>query len=105
MSPRDPHTVSRTHERAVLRQDNGELAEDVLETEAIDTAPERDGELDEQLEGSFPASDPPSTWGGEATEGDDGTQRRLVDRNEVVHPPERVEPDDPVPKTLPRDVD
>lgn len=76
MSPPEPHPASRTHERADLQQDNGELAEDVLESDAIDSdaidsdaidgAREPDGDLDKQIEASFPASDPPSSWGGES---------------------------------------
>jgi hypothetical protein len=112
---------SRTHERAVLEQDNGELAEDVLATRALDRADVRVGggadeaaagdegapgdELDEQGKASFPASDPPASWSGAPSSGRDGGRHGCprVERNEVEHPAERNRPDDPVPKTLRRD--
>lgn len=111
--------ASGTHERAVLRQDNGELAEDVVETDELDRLPARSTAstpaeaattaAEEASEESFPASDPPGSWAGVDERHDsDGpavtsAAERLVDRAPVEHAPERATPDDPVPKTLPRD--
>ncbi len=63
--------VSRTHERAVLEQDNGEPTEDVATKRSLERADTRSGTVDEEgvdEEGreSFPASDPPSSWIGGA---------------------------------------
>jgi hypothetical protein len=92
--------VSDTHERAVLQQDNGELAEDVIAKG--EPGDDTDDRVDEEAEESFPASDPPSSWSGHAPAGDPAGRARVVERNAVAHPPERDAPDDPVPKTLPR---
>lgn len=133
MSPRrrdDAGSEAASHERAVLRQDNGELQEDVVASEELDDSVDGSGgraasRVDEESEESFPASDAPSHWatggekgdgpgsgggpGGDAgPDGDAGEGRRdlardrVVERSPVEHVPERARPDDPVPKTLPR---
>lgn len=93
---------SPTHERAVLRQDNGELQEDVVAKEAPDDGTPGSSSVDEEGEESFPASDPPSEWAGAAA-GEAPDPERVVERRPVEHVPERAEPSDPVPKTLPND--
>lgn len=81
---------SATHDRAVLRQDNGELEEDVLSKDALDTAGTgHPGSVDEETVTEDPRH-------GNASD-------RVVDRSPVDHVPERRNPDDPVPRTLPRD--
>ena len=105
--------ASATHDRAVLRQDNGELAEDVMPKRTLDAADAAtahlaaDNEADQQSEESFPASDAPSTWAGDGPTAEDprhgDVSDRVVDRSPVDHVPERDDPDDPVPRTLPRD--
>lgn len=107
-SRRDP---SPTHDRAVLRQDNGELQEDVVAKQTLDAADAADAhraddeEADEQSAESFPASDPPSSWAGDGTDAEDrhhgDVAGRIVDRSPVADVPERAQPDDPVPRTLP----
>lgn len=99
---RDPST---THDRAVLRQDNGELQEDVVAKRTLDAAGAAsalrvdDEEADEQSRESFPTSDPPSSWAGHGREAEDSRHGdvagRVVDRSPVA--------DVPVPRTLPRD--
>ena len=105
--------ASATHDLAVLRQDNGELAEDAMPKRTLDAADAAtahhaaDDEADQQSEESFPASDAPSTWAGDGPTAADprhgDVAGRLVDRSPVEHVPERDDPDDPVPRTLPRD--
>lgn len=112
--------VSKTHHLAVVRQDNGELAEEIHQhagaaggtgTAGEDAGPggstgtagsADDGQLvDEQSEQSFPASDAPSTWS-------DGWARhrqrdeRVVQTAPVAEVPELPHPAAPVPGTLPR---
>lgn len=100
--------TSTTHERAVVEQDNGELQEDVVATDALDAddpAHRRERRADEESEESFPASDPPSHWadaGGAEDTGRGDARGRVVERGPVEHVPERRRPDDPVPRTLPR---
>ncbi len=64
---------SRTHRIAILRQDNGELQEDIVHRAAVeplstDGGPavrvSSYGDPDSDGEDSFPASDPPSHWAG-----------------------------------------
>jgi hypothetical protein len=50
---------SPTHDLVVVQQDNGELAEDV-----VDRSLAEGGWLDEEISDSFPASDPLSHWAG-----------------------------------------
>lgn len=129
--PREPAGGSTSHERAVLRQDNGELQEDVVETRELDrsvdppppgtsvtsSVPAGD-EPDESSRDSFPASDPPSSWaGGEEDPGAQashgavtrpsvqnprGPAERVIERGPISQVPERKDPADPVPRTLPR---
>ena len=84
----------------MVKQDNGELQEDVVARDHIDG-----GRVDEQVDDSFPASDPPSSWSGpaEGGEGAQRTRRRIVDRKPAEHPPERAHPGDPKPQTLTKD--
>lgn len=92
---------SRTHKLAVLQQDNGELAEDVVARSSHARTAARD-RVDEESAASFPASDPPSDWAGEDDVPVGRGDERLVVSGPVAHVPERVRPDDPVPGTLPR---
>lgn len=68
---------------------------------------QRIDETDEESEESFPASDPPSTWAGDGPAADHprhgDVSDRVVERSPVEHVPERDNPDDPVPGTLPRE--
>ncbi|HWD51343.1 MAG TPA: hypothetical protein VG412_03015 [Acidimicrobiales bacterium] len=83
---------SKTHRIAILRQDNGELQEDIVHRAAVEPLIPGDspaveissyGDPDADGEDSFPASDPPSHWAG--SEDDDtavGARRaaaRIVD--------------------------
>ena len=97
-----PPPESRTHKWAVLQQDNGELAEDVV-ARAPQVRPAGDEHVDDESEGSFPASDPPSDWAGGDEQPPAAGTGRLVDSGPVAHPPERARPDDPLPGTLPRE--
>lgn len=108
---------SDTHEIAFLEQDNGELQEDVVAKEQRRSGDERqtgNGEVDEEVDESFPASDPPSHWsggddGGASTAGpeqdraasDRAPAGREVGRTPVEDVPQRRRPTDPVPRTLP----
>lgn len=103
MSSCEPSPVSRTHERAILEQDNGELAEDIVARRSLDEDDQQPDRVDEEGEASFPASDPPPSWAREPPPDEDDQGGRVVALSEVVHPPERAAPDDPVPKTLPRE--
>lgn len=91
---------SETHEHVVVKQDNGELQEDVVSSSHIDG-----GRVDEQVDDSFPASDPPSNWSGppEESEASQRTRRRMVHRRPAEHPPERTHPAEPKPQTLRKD--
>jgi hypothetical protein len=51
--------ASLTHDLAVVRQDDGEIEEDVVEHSVA-----REAWLDEEISESFPASDPLSHWAG-----------------------------------------
>lgn len=109
---------SETHEIAFLEQDNGELQEDVVakkRSRSGDERPKGNGEVDEEVAESFPASDPPSHWSG----GDAGgamsrpeedrapqdraraPQDRMVGRAPVEDVPERAHPAEAAPGTLP----
>lgn len=65
---------SDSHRIAVMKQDNGELQQDVVErdlAEAGSRAPGRmdrrsAADVDRESAASFPASDPPSSWAGPA---------------------------------------
>lgn len=109
---------SETHRIAVLRQDNGELQEDVVDR-AIVEGSTHDGppvpnslydELDADGEDSFPASDPPSHWSGMDIGTDDhggyddssALTVRVVDSMPVEDVEERPDPGAPIPGTLPR---
>ena len=63
------------------------------------------GRVDEQVDDSFPASDPPSNWSGPADDGEDSrrTRERMVHRRPAEHPPERSHPAEPKPQTLTKD--
>lgn len=127
----DTSPESSSHERAVLRQDNGELQEDVVEKDELDrpghppARSESSGEdPDEASRESFPASDPPASWAGGPEDIPDppdtaeaeprgastppsvpeprGPAERVIERGPVPHVPERADPADPVPGTLPR---
>ena len=88
------------HEHLVVKQDNGELQEDVVARSQIDG-----GRVDEQADESFPASDPPSHWSGPAEENEQSrrNRERIVDRRPAEHPPERSHPAEPRPQTLTKD--
>jgi hypothetical protein len=51
--------LSLTHDLVVPRRHNGEPPEDVMEG-----SPAAGGWLDDEIDGSFPASDPLSHWAG-----------------------------------------
>ncbi len=101
---------SETHRQAVVRQDNGELQEDVVPREELARAlrqrPRDDqGQTDQQSDESFPASDAPSDWAGPGERGPAGTvggAGEVVEERPVAEVPERAEPGDPVPGTVPR---
>ncbi|MGH9091321.1 MAG: hypothetical protein ACRDZR_08100 [Acidimicrobiales bacterium] len=86
-----PPPESSTHRLAVLRQDNGELAEDVV-SRAGPVPAAGDDHVDDESEASFPASDPPSDWAGADDAPDTPGDDRLVGSGPVDH----------VPGTLPR---
>lgn len=108
----------------MLRQDNGELQEDVVASDALEgPAGDAAAEVERESAESFPASDAPSHWagGGPACEGGDappasGADRgsgrreaqrvdlgRVVERRPLGDVPERPDPGAPVPGTLPRE--
>lgn len=81
-----------THDLVVVQQDNGELQEDIT--------PRTDGDdarLDQELEGTFPASDPSSHWSGDAPEGE--PSRRVVHRQPLRPAGDRT-PDDAGPGSV-----
>ena len=88
-----------SHRHVVLRQDNGELAEDVVERARLEA-----DDLDDAIACSFPASDATSSWAG----ADRFSRRRAQLAARVVHSaavgevPGRPHPGDAVPSTLPR---
>ncbi|HEY1651739.1 MAG TPA: hypothetical protein VGG09_07640 [Acidimicrobiales bacterium] len=88
---------SLTHDLVVVQQDNGELAEDVMERSRADG-----GWLDEEISESFPASDPLSHWAGppRPTSEADRAHRQVLDRQPVEDTPERDHPEAPVPGTI-----
>jgi hypothetical protein len=91
---------SNTHELVVLKQDNGELQEDVVAKSTIDDEEEN---VDEEEEESFPASDPPSSWAGPVEQAEkDRTRRRLQQRGPVEEASERAHPAQALPQTLRR---
>lgn len=90
----------------MLQQGNAELQEDVVDKDALDRGTSDDGETDEQVAQSFPASDPPSDWSGPRGGGDPDEplpHGEVVGRSPVPHVPGRTHPGQPVPGTLPRD--
>ncbi|MGH9098355.1 MAG: hypothetical protein ACRDWB_13140 [Acidimicrobiales bacterium] len=106
---------SKTHRIAILRQDNGELQEDIVHRTAVepmtlDDGPaveiSRYGDPDSDGEDSFPASDPPSHWAG--AEDDDldvgagPASARIVDTLPVEDVEGRPHPAAPIPGTLTR---
>lgn len=96
---------AESHRIAVLKQDNGELAEDVVPREETEPAgPDPEDRAERQSAESFPASDPPSTWSG-PDEADRGPRDRLVSSAPVEDVPERPEPGAAIPGTLPRSED
>lgn len=86
----DESNASRTHERPVLEEENGELAEDVTQMGSVERTDRQSTDVDEEGMQSFPASDAPSSWSGPS---------------EDRRPGERADPDDSVPKTLRHDDD
>lgn len=81
--PRPERLVAADGEKQIVRQDNGELAEEPIDQEPTDGPPSPMGPpptfgapnprgpapvseqcLDEELEETFPASDPSSHWSG-----------------------------------------
>jgi len=106
---------SKTHRIAILRQDNGELQEDIVQRAAVEPlttegGPAVDmslyGDPDSDCEDSFPASDPPSHWAGpEDGDIDVGARpatARLVDTMPVEDVEGRPDPAAPIPGTLTR---
>ena len=106
---------SKTHRIAILRQDNGELAEDVVPRVAVEPSSPDDGpasgislcgDPDSDGEDSFPASDPPSHWAGAEDDDIDGGARSPTARIVGTMPVEEVEgrphPAAPIPGTLTR---
>jgi hypothetical protein len=106
---------SKTHRIAILRQDNGELQEDIVHRAAVepltpDGGPavkiSLDGDPDTDGEDSFPASDPPSHWAGREDDDIDVGARsapaRIVDTMPVEDVEERPHPAAPIPGTLTR---
>jgi hypothetical protein len=114
---------SETHRIAVIKQDNGELQEDVVAREILDTADrreKRERDLDGTIDASFPASDPSAQWSGGdrddlASEGvaepDDlsdaaaryqaGLEERIIGSAPLEEVAGRSHPAAPVPGTLP----
>ena len=115
---------SKTHRIAVIKQDNGELQEDVVAREILEAADrreERERDLDGTIDASFPASDPPAQWSGgdrgggpasggvvEPDEPSDaaarypaGLEERIIDSAPLEEVPGRSYPAAPVPGTLP----
>jgi hypothetical protein len=96
-----PESVARapslTHDLVVVRQDNGELQEDVMERSVTEH-----GWLDAEISDSFPASDPLSHWAGPArrTSEADRAHGQLVQRESIEDAPERTHPEAPIPGTL-----
>ena len=105
---------SKTHRIAILRQDNGELQEDVVNRAAFEPLTTDHhatggissyGDPDSDGEDSFPASDPPSHWAGPE---DDDTAvgarpaTRIVDTMPVEDVEGRPDPAAPIPGTLTR---
>ena len=88
-----------SHHHVVLRQDNGELTEDVVERAQV----ARD-ELDEAIACTFPASDALSTWAGadRFRRPANPAAMRVVEATAVGEVPGRAHPADAVPSTLPR---
>jgi hypothetical protein len=106
---------SKTHRIAILRQDNGELQEDIVHRDAVEPLTIGDGSAveislygdpDSDGEDSFPASDPPSHWAGAKDGGIEGGARpaaaRIVDTLPVEDVEGRPHPAAPIPGTLTR---
>jgi hypothetical protein len=106
---------SKTHTIAILRQDNGELQEDIIHRATVEPRTTDHGanggiysfgDPDTDGEDSFPASDPPSHWAG--SEHDDSgvgartANARIVDTMPVEDVGGRPDPAAPIPGTLPR---
>jgi hypothetical protein len=85
---------SLTHDLVVVQQDNGELAEDVMDRSLADG-----GWLDEEISDSFPASDPLSHWAGppRSTSEADRAHRQLLQRQPVEDAPEQDAAGAPLP--------
>lgn len=87
------------HHWAAVKQENGEVQEDVVEeSELQPTSADSEAESEE----SFPASDPPSDWAGPDTLGPDEHPERIVDSAPLGEVAERDHPADSRPGTLPR---
>lgn len=104
---------SKTHKIAILRQDNGELQEDIVHRDAVepltDDGPAAeiplDGAPDSDGEDSFPASDSPSHSADYEDEESDTARpesARIVDTLPVEDVEGRPHPAAPIPGTLAR---
>jgi hypothetical protein len=90
---------SSRHVRAIVKGTNGELGEDIRESDK--TGQPKEHRLDSTVEATFPASDPSSNWAG-AT--DQASDDEVVHVEPIEEIPGRERPSDPVPGTVPRDV-
>ncbi len=97
---------SDSHRLVVLRQDNGELQEDVVVRELADHDRLTSDRLDETIAASFPASDPSPAWSGpdraSSPTGRDHPSSRVVSSAPVEQTSDRPDPAAPIPRTIPR---
>jgi hypothetical protein len=106
---------SKTHRIAIVRQDNGELQEDIVPRAAVEPMTTDHGatgrissygDPDSDGKDSFPASDPPSHWAGSEDGGTAVGARmvtaRIVDAMPVEDVEGRPHPAAPIPGTLTR---
>ncbi|HEX4217608.1 MAG TPA: hypothetical protein VHZ02_04520 [Acidimicrobiales bacterium] len=94
---------SKTHKIAVLKQDNGELQEDVVERTVVDDHDGGEGEAQAHRSDDSDAEGTDSSHLGEADgSGDESRHDRVVHSTTVEEVAERSHPAEPIPGTLPR---